>query len=1169
MNLGSTPRLSRIFLIPILILALGIVSVQANPGYDFTITFFDVQKTDEQISVFCKIENTGDQAIESYHIEGTLTITSPSGKTVYTGKDWNVFSLQPGSDTFLDYDWTIPSDAEPGWYSVKIEVALKDTGSTKTAEKTNAFQVIRSEFAVELKSRSDDGTWTNLGTVYVEGEGNINFGSTVYKQSGSYKIITRCSQSYGGAIYSFDRWETSGSVSVSNTYKSNTVLTVNGDGTLTAVFLREDFELEVSPVFQEIKAGDTAYYTFTVSRTAFPHDGCNLQIDLQLSGLPAGTSFHIGSNPVSLSISESSKTGTVYIETSQDTPPGTYTITLKGTITGSETSHQKTITLKVNPPKEEKPDLIITDITWTPENPSEGDSVIFTYTEENQGSAEATSHRVTLYIDGKVISYDDVTDPLPPGASRTRTFPHEWVATSGTHEIFVKADSADGIQEENEDNNGMKKQIYVETSSKIPTTLKISISPSTIEIGKSARITISGKLLRGDTGNGIPGKTILLIWPGDSCTATTDENGCFSCAVDVYYTAQGTYKISASFEGDSYYEACSSSVILTVLEKESENHPPFAYRYYPDESEITLNVGDSITFTVRAEDSDGNLDGIKWYLDGYLVYTSSVSGSSCTDSWSHTFDTTGEFEVKARVYDNEGEYDYVIWKVIVRETSTALPDLSITGITLFPSEIYENDTVTFSFTVENKGQSSASDFDVGLYINGEKKDSLRISFLGAGQSLTRAFSYNWKAVAGNHTITVKADDGNEVQESDEENNEMSRSLEVNKVVVTTVTVLPLAGPPELKPSLQPVETVSPETEISKEEIFQKRMELYSAFAQTFRDDYWINKGNKQLEEFRSEFEKSFLNPFEYLKSIITKYYGIEGYVEVSKAMEEFVTLHGTIQCYAIGYKESMAKVELWKKYNFDPYNSFNDIRQKLERGDIKEAKVQIDRTITYLKDMKSEIKKTSVSGIPKQVVSFYGKTIEDEKGQKVVYYIPINKKTDEWYEIRCEAFTIVSIPLISSIKLPYSGGKYRVEFTLMDGEEEKEKKSISLNEGETFVIVMPGRDCHKYVDFKVDFEKFFSKYAGLLDHFQNPRIKVEVTIEEPSSKMFGIWFPWSHRLSVSTTVVTSEQLTVEMQPIIKYILTIGEEAINSAVIDHIDSAIAFLKDERKILENIR
>ena len=102
---------------------------------------------------------------------------------------------------------------------------------------------------------------------------------------------------------------------------------------------------------------------------------------------------------------------------------------------------------------------------------------------------------------------------------------------------------------------------------------------------------------------------------------------------------------------------------ITVL----VNTAPNASRSSPTSANISVTVGESQTFTVKGTDTDGNLKGAKWYLNGALQAThTTLSGSSGTDSWSHTFNTAGTYSVEALVFDTENANSNLVkWTVDV------------------------------------------------------------------------------------------------------------------------------------------------------------------------------------------------------------------------------------------------------------------------------------------------------------------------------------------------------------------------------------------------------------------------------------------------------------------------------------------------------------------------
>jgi len=96
------------------------------------------------------------------------------------------------------------------------------------------------------------------------------------------------------------------------------------------------------------------------------------------------------------------------------------------------------------------PDLIIEAITWSPENPSIGDTVTFTVTIKNQGSDKADSSHVAYYIDDTYLTSASVS-LIDPGATDNQTF--TWTAQAGSHDIKAVVDQDNSVTESQESNN--------------------------------------------------------------------------------------------------------------------------------------------------------------------------------------------------------------------------------------------------------------------------------------------------------------------------------------------------------------------------------------------------------------------------------------------------------------------------------------------------------------------------------------------------------------------------------------------------------------------------------------------------------------------------------------------------------------------------------------------
>jgi hypothetical protein len=98
------------------------------------------------------------------------------------------------------------------------------------------------------------------------------------------------------------------------------------------------------------------------------------------------------------------------------------------------------------------PDLIIQDITWTPPNPSTGDSVTFTIAVKNQGTSTAGYFFVHWDRDAEDDSDTYYVENLLSGETALGIFTTDFYS-SGTHIIRVVADSINGVHEIDETNN--------------------------------------------------------------------------------------------------------------------------------------------------------------------------------------------------------------------------------------------------------------------------------------------------------------------------------------------------------------------------------------------------------------------------------------------------------------------------------------------------------------------------------------------------------------------------------------------------------------------------------------------------------------------------------------------------------------------------------------------
>ena len=142
-----------------------------------------------------------------------------------------------------------------------------------------------------------------------------------------------------------------------------------------------------------------------------------------------------------------------------------------------------------------KPDLVVTDISWTPANPAAGSPVTFKATIKNQGDAPTpagTKHGVIVTFDdgaaGPGVWSDTHTKSIAPGQWVTLTATGgsagaAWKAIEGTHTVKAHVDDVNRIAESNEANNARSEQITVAKTASGPTPTPTS-SPAPTPSGK-------------------------------------------------------------------------------------------------------------------------------------------------------------------------------------------------------------------------------------------------------------------------------------------------------------------------------------------------------------------------------------------------------------------------------------------------------------------------------------------------------------------------------------------------------------------------------------------------------------------------------------------------------------------------------------------------------------
>jgi len=218
----------------------------------------------------------------------------------------------------------------------------------------------------------------------------------------------------------------------------------------------------------------------------------------------------------------------------------------------------------------------------------------------------------------------------------------------------------------------------------------------------------------------------------------------------------------------------------------------------PPQAPINLSAN-----AVSAFQIDLNWDDMSDNEDGFRI--DRKKGTSGT--WSHiatrevntkSYSDTGLecnswYYYRVQAYNSEGESAYSneagsMTHDCVVTPEPDLPDLRIVSLRWSPESVNEGDQVTFSCTVENVGAADATDFGCRLLLDGKGFDLSARTSLAPGESRVVEFTHVWAATLGSHPVAVVADWANNVEESDEKNNEMTRTLGIYRLKIASIQI---------------------------------------------------------------------------------------------------------------------------------------------------------------------------------------------------------------------------------------------------------------------------------------------------------------------------------------------------------------------------------------------
>ncbi|HEY81678.1 MAG TPA: hypothetical protein G4O01_00090 [Dehalococcoidia bacterium] len=453
---------------------------------------------------------------------------------------------------------------------------------------------------------------------------------------------------------------------------------------------------------------------------------------------------------------------------------------------GDETNNEQTVIISTL-----APDLVIEAITWSPENPSKGDTVTFNVSLKNQGSYLVSSSRVHFYIDGFSRGYQDVVK-VEAGATVNVTF--VWTALPGTHTIKAIVDKDNWIAESDETNNE-KEAIFLTLAPDLVIT-GITWSPEDPQESDNLTFTVSVK----NQGSGWADSSYVVCYIDDTYLASASVN-----ATDPGDTANLTFSWIAQ-AGAHTFRAIADAYSKVIESDETNNELAVSFSTLAPDLIVEAitwspqgpSIGDEVTFTVKVKNQGSGRampSRVHFYIDGTLIGYQDIqqveAGATATASF--TWTARAETHTIKAVADSGGvvgEEDETNNVTTITFADISLSDLVIAGITWSPESPSIGDEVVFMVSIKNQGSGRADYSYTALYLDGTRLDSIYVSPLASNATANLTFS--WRAVVGTHLIKAVANASNRVIESDATNNELAVTL---STLAPDLVVREIAGTP--------------------------------------------------------------------------------------------------------------------------------------------------------------------------------------------------------------------------------------------------------------------------------------------------------------------------------------------------------------------------------------
>lgn len=323
-------------------------------------------------------------------------------------------------------------------------------------------------------------------------------------------------------------------------------------------------------------------------------------------------------------------------------------------------------------------------------------------------------------------------------------------------------------------------QLYENSGSQAVNTVEPKITYDTAKLEFISRTNVGGAFdtcFDTNEGAGVVSFSCTII--GSSKTSNQKvANLTFKAKVGTGSSALQFRNDSGIFEGNNENIWNGSPTAATYSFTTPDTTPPSVTITTPSNGSQAIGP---VTIKANAQDNSGQISKVEFYVNNQKVNTDTSSPYEYTWDSTSLSDRTG-LPIEVKAYDNATPQPNVGSASITVEIKNNKPNLIVSSLSINPTDPKAGDQVTLTAQVKNTGTADVltSTGISNLFKLNSTNINSPISFSGLNINATKPFSTTWTATRGSYTIYAIADQNNAIAESNESDNQISKTVTVYK-----------------------------------------------------------------------------------------------------------------------------------------------------------------------------------------------------------------------------------------------------------------------------------------------------------------------------------------------------------------------------------------------------